>query len=853
MSMGWRREKNTSFFLRLEKSNYLNKVISKLELEDEIITDPAEILEEERKFYQKLYSRPPLKSDTSNEAKSKNLFLGDKAGLPKVTDNDRHNCEKEITETELLSSLKDIKNSKSPGSDGLTAEFYKFFWLDIKNPLLNSINHGLQIGCLSIEQRRGVLTLIPKKDKNRLFLKNWRPITLLNIDYKLAAKVLANRLRKCLPYIVDDDQTGYVKGRYIGCNIRTMEDILHLALKNNAPGILLTVDFEKAFDSISWEYMYDCLKAFGFGNRFIDYIKALYNDISTAVINNGNTSRWFYPERGVRQGCPISPYLFILAVETLSHNIRESQIIKGIFINNTEIKICQLADDTTCFVADNCSLKNLLEVFAKFKIYSGLSINIEKTKAKSLGPHRPESNSMHDLDWSEDHVTTLGVTLSGREEDHYILNFKKRLKNMEQLLNSWKCRRLSLKGKVTVINTLALAPLLYVASVVHVPQQVSKEVKSLVQNFLWEGKPAKIAYDTLTLPIQAGGLNLIDFEMKVRSLKLAWVKRLTDNSPGRWKAAPSTFLETGDLKFFFKCNRTLEGSTNMPNFYVDICKAWSKINMTNAPSVNVIRNQVIWNNRYITINNSPFQWQEWLSKGVVHIGDLLDENRRFLDHNGLNEKYGIACNFLNALQIRQSIPISWRCTLSSNSPNTNTELVQGVSVNIQDKVRLLSSCSTKILYQTLSNTKRLTPKCIARWKSDFPETETKDWGKIFNTAFRTTRETKLQTFQYKILHRIITCNKKLFDMKIKDSPECSYCEAVDNIAQFFVSCSHAYTFWELFSQWWSDKYHPKLTFPVFPSVIDILLGTTTDCIEQRVLNYCIIQGKYFIYTKKLFH
>ena len=178
----------------------------------------------------------------------------------------------------------------------------------------------------------------------------------------------------------------------------------------------------------------------------------------------------------------------------------------------------------------------------------------------------------------------------------------------------------------------------------------------------------------------------------------------------------------------------------------------------------------------------------------MHIGDLLDENRRFLDHNGLNEKYGIACNFLNALQIRQSIPISWRCTLTSNSPNTNTELVQGVSVNIQDKVRLLSSCSTKIFYHTLLKTKRLTPKCIARWKSDFPEAETKEWGKIFNTAFRTTRETKLQTFQYKILHRIITCNKKLFDMKIKDSPKCSYCEAVDNIAHFFVSCSHAYRF-----------------------------------------------------------
>ena len=90
-------------------------------------------------------------------------------------------------------------------------------------------------------------------------------------------------------------------------------------------------------------------------------------------------------------------------------------------------------------------------------------------------------------------------------------------------------------------------------------------------------------------------------------------------------------------------------------------------------------------------------------------------------------------------------------------------------------------------------------------------------------------------------------------MKIKDSPECSYCEAVDNIAHFFVSCSHAYRFWELFSRWWSNKYHPKLTWPVFPSIVDILLGTTTDGIEQRALNYFIIQGKYFIDTKKLFH
>ena len=119
-----------------------------------------------------------------------------------------------------------MKNGSSPGSDGLTTEFYKFFWIDIKYILLSSLNYDLLNEKLSIEKRRGILTLIPKKDKNRLHLKNWRPLTLLNSDYKILAKVLANRLIKFLPQLVEDDQTGYIMGRFIGCNIRLVEDIL---------------------------------------------------------------------------------------------------------------------------------------------------------------------------------------------------------------------------------------------------------------------------------------------------------------------------------------------------------------------------------------------------------------------------------------------------------------------------------------------------------------------------------------------------------------------------------------------------------------------------------------------------
>ena len=211
-------KKNTSYLLKLERSNYVNKLITKLHSSGEIITDPKHILDEEGKFYQKLYSNPP---DTNIQEidENCNFFLKNET-IPKLTTEGRESCEDLLTKTELLKAVKVMKNGKSPGTDGLTAEFYQFFWSDIKILLLNSLDFSLSNGKLSIEQRRGILSLLPKKEKDRLYLKNWRPITLLSADYKLLAKALANRITKYLPKLVNDDQTGYIKDRYIGTNVR---------------------------------------------------------------------------------------------------------------------------------------------------------------------------------------------------------------------------------------------------------------------------------------------------------------------------------------------------------------------------------------------------------------------------------------------------------------------------------------------------------------------------------------------------------------------------------------------------------------------------------------------------------
>ena len=177
-----------------------------------------------------------------------------------------------------------------------------------------------------------------------------------------------------MPQLIEDDQTGYITGRFIGSNIRLVEDIIILTSMNKITGILLIIDFEKAFDSLRWSFIQKSLDVFNFGDRFKSYVSTMYNDIATAVINNGYTSDWFKPERGVRQGCPLSPYLFLLAVEILASKIRQNKDIKGLLFGGIEIKISQLADDTTCFIKDENSLKYLIETFNIFNKCAGLGI-----------------------------------------------------------------------------------------------------------------------------------------------------------------------------------------------------------------------------------------------------------------------------------------------------------------------------------------------------------------------------------------------------------------------------------------------------------------------------------------------
>ena len=307
-------------------------------------------------------------------------------------------------------ALKTMENNKTPGTDGLTSEFYRYFWKLLGPFMVNSFNFAFQNGTLSISQRQAIISLIPKKKKKTEYLKNWRPVSLLNVDYKIATKTIALRLEKVLPNLIHPCQSGYVKGRFIGESIRLITDTMHFTKEKNIPGVAVFLDFEKAFDSIEWNFIHKCLETFNFGSDLRQWIKVFYTNISSCVLNNGHASKHFLLERGVRQGCPLSGVLFVIAIELLAQSIRCSKEIKGIIIDeHNEVKLSQYADDTTVLLSDVPSLSILFDLLSLFERCSGLKLNQTKSEMLWLGPMRHRKDTILDLQMSGDTVYALGV------------------------------------------------------------------------------------------------------------------------------------------------------------------------------------------------------------------------------------------------------------------------------------------------------------------------------------------------------------------------------------------------------------------------------------------------------------
>ena len=394
----------------------------------ESVTEQKDILNKIKDYYSELFrSRDSLIEDIDLERILNENFA------QKLSYTHAQSLEGPVLLEELNTALKNIKNNKTPGIDGFPSEFFKMFWSKLKLLILRVANYCYSKGKLSTTWRQSLINCIPKGDKPRQYLKNRRPISLLCVLYKLISSVIANRLKKVLDILVSKSQTGFVPGRYIGESLRLIYDLMEYAERKRIKGLLMLIDFEKAFDSISWKFLYNILEYFGFGPEFICWVKLLNTDICASVIQAGVKSDFLKIERGCKQGDPIAAYLYILCGQVLYYLIYQNIDVKGLQIGTEEIKLSQFADDTTLILdGSQRSLEAALNTIEIFGTYSGLKMNTTKTKVIWIGDKKHSSEKLpvsYKLEWGTDRFNLLGVLFSVDLEDIPALNYCLYLEN----------------------------------------------------------------------------------------------------------------------------------------------------------------------------------------------------------------------------------------------------------------------------------------------------------------------------------------------------------------------------------------------------------------------------------------
>lgn len=371
------------------------------------------------------------------------------------------------------------------------------------------------------------ITLIPKPGKDATSVSNYRPISLLNVDVKLYAKTLANRILPLIPRLVSLDQVGFVPGREARDNAIKALNIHHWLSTTSTQGFFLSLDAEKAFDRVAWDFMAATLHAVGIPPHLLQMILALYSNPTARIRVNGCLWGAFSVSNGTRQGCPLSPLIFILTMEPLLRKLRENPDIKGLNINHKQYKVAAYADDILLFLTDPINtIPNLLKDFTLFKSLFNLQINFSKSKALNITlPDTTITQCKHNFPfcWEPHNITYLRIKIPNKLTDLYITNFQPVLQAIQGDLQKWHVGPFSWFGRTAILKMNILPRLLYLfqAIPIKLPFSFFATYKRICRTLIWTSKTPRLSWARLTLPKSLGGLGLPDIQ------KYHWACHLT--------------------------------------------------------------------------------------------------------------------------------------------------------------------------------------------------------------------------------------------------------------------------------------------------------------------------------------
>ena len=470
-----------------------------------------------------------------------------------------------LSEAEVAAALTASANYKAAGLDGVPMELWKLLHQQYKSAgrgnrhrfcniawvltrVFNDISeNGIAEGTNFNE---GWMCPIYKK-KEADNIANYRPITLLNTDYKVFTKVIATRLTDVAPSIIHPDQAGFIRGRSIFDQIEQAATTINYARLKGLNGAIVALDQEKAYDKILHPYLWRVLEEFAFPAKMIDMIKTLYGDAPTSVMINGMVSDPFLVTRGVRQGDPMSCILFNLGIEPLAANIRASSI-RGLEVPNLSerIKVSLFADDTTIILTEHDSFAELTGILDEWCRVSGAKFNVEKTEIIPIGSEEyrrklVETRKMNEVSGiipppihiARDGSATrlLGAWIGngvspeepwGRITETIKKDFKR-----------WESRYPTLEGKRHIVQMIAGGKTQFLTRAQGMPDTVRKSIQKAITGFLWGKDRATMRIESMAEDVEQGGRKMLDLVARNEAIDLMWVKQYLNMGADRPKWA----------------------------------------------------------------------------------------------------------------------------------------------------------------------------------------------------------------------------------------------------------------------------------------------------------------------------
>ncbi|KAJ0061406.1 hypothetical protein NL108_018634 [Boleophthalmus pectinirostris] len=788
-----------------------------------------------KNYYITLYTSECAATDMEIDSFISNL------NLPKISTEQKHKLDSPITTEEILETIEALPSGKSPGPDGFTFEFYKCYAKDLMPLYHKMLMEAYATGSLPPSLNQGIITLLLKKDKDPTDCKNYRPISLISADCQIISKILAKRLDKILGSVVHPDQVGFVKQRNASDNIRRLLDIMWQVKDSDDPTAVISLDAEKAFDRLEWRYMFHTLRAFGFGETFLKWIKLLYSDPSAAVQTNGLISPFFRLNRGTRQGSALSPALFCLALEPLATAIRNNPNIRGIKVDKYTHKIMLFADDILWITSDpHISVPALLETIECFSKLSGYKVNWSKSEALPLTSYCPKNLfQAGSFQWPTEGIKYLGILIPQNINKIIEKNIEPVLKKISLDTQRWSSLTLSLWGKVNVLKMNCVPKLNYLLQClpITIPQKYFDKFDRICKQFFWNGKRPRIKLTKMQMPVKKGGLGLPKLILYHYAFCLRHIAQwaLPPERAPPWMGIESKLFSPLSPIDALAIKKTPQIKSHP--IIANLLNVWKKISHIFNLNVHLNTESCIWNNPKLLIDKQCFVWKDWLTRGIVKLADLY-EGDTLKSFEKLTLEYNLPKNYLwKYLQLQSLL----NTVIGNHSPPQQSTLLS----QIIKKMGLGHEAS--FYYSHIFQHKHpmlYTLKTI--WSSDLNINLTdEDWNKICENTNKLSRDVKIKLINFKILNRFYWTPSRLFRLKLKDSENCWKCQAKGTLKHLLWECPLIQNYWRKIHG--CIKNITQNTFEFTPQLY-ILSDPkmTTRCPSSEFIQTSIMIGKQII-------